>query len=201
MTQNSANDWLAVADACNAAALGSGSWLDALDRLAKITGSRVGQMIGFGSQNTVPFNWATELGPDYYEDFIAVGGGDPAINPLIRKGAELQVLNVAASGDFITQQERRTNPLIAEHAIRHDIPHVCLTPLIKEDGVMVGLAVFRSSRQGEIDDQQRALFASIAPYVRMAVKTQMALHCLSLAPWKRFHCQYLSATAPVWCDP
>ncbi|QKT03978.1 helix-turn-helix transcriptional regulator [Ectothiorhodospiraceae bacterium 2226] len=169
------DDWLAVADAAQAAAVGAGAWLVVLEALAAITGSRAGELIGLGAANTVPFNWVSELGPDWAEEFLAIGGGDPAVNPFVRAGADIPALTVLASADFITREERRRNPFLIEHVRRFDIPYICLTPLIKERDGLVGLAVMRSSRQGEIGPLQREVFATLAPHLRAAVRTQMAL--------------------------
>src|SRR5690606_20389354 len=62
--------WLAVADAFQAAAVTGAGWDYALRSLAHATGSRCGQLIGLGSANTVPFNWVTDLGPQWVEEFI-----------------------------------------------------------------------------------------------------------------------------------
>jgi DNA-binding CsgD family transcriptional regulator len=167
--------WLSLVDAFSAAAIGTGSWLDALSGLAAGTGSRVGELIGLGSANTVPFNWVTDLGADWVEDFIAIGGGDPDLNPHVRVGSQAAELQVLSSAQFITREERRTNPLLAVHTKQYDIPYICLTPLIKSPVGLVGLAVLRSESEGEISDQQRAIFTSLAPHVRTAVRTQMAL--------------------------
>ncbi|HEY8555310.1 MAG TPA: helix-turn-helix transcriptional regulator [Burkholderiales bacterium] len=167
--------WLAVADAFQAAAVTGAGWDYALRSLAHATGSRCGQLIGLGSANTVPFNWVTDLGPQWVEEFIAEGGADPAVNPVVRFGASIPELRVAASGEFITPEERRRNPFLVGHVRRYDIHHVCLTPLVREEGTLIGLAVLRSKRQGEISHRERAVFASIAPHVRAAVRTQIAL--------------------------
>jgi DNA-binding CsgD family transcriptional regulator len=168
-------NWLSVADAFNAAAVGAGSWLEALDALARATGSRAGELIGLGSEHTVPFNWVSGLGRDWLEDFIAIGGGNPEINPFVREGSRVPVLEVLASCDIVNREERRNSMFLNEHAVLHDVPHVCLTPLLKEDDMLVGMAVLRSAREGEINDEQRAVFTSLAAHVRAAVKTQIAL--------------------------
>lgn len=168
-------DWLAVADRFTAAALGATEWVDALSGLAEATGSRAGELIGLGSDRTVPFNWVSDLGPEWAEEFIAIGGGDPKVNPFVRGGMGIPELTVRASGDFVTRQERRTDPFIVDHLRRYDIPHICLTPLLRKEDSLVGLAVIRSSSQGEIDARQRRVFASLAPHVRAAVRTQMSL--------------------------
>jgi DNA-binding CsgD family transcriptional regulator len=168
-------NWLSVADTFHAAALGAGSWLDALSGLAGATGSRAGELIGLGSEHTVPFNWVAGIGQDWLEEFIAIGGGNPAINPFVRAGSQIPVLKVLASADFVTPEERRSGLFLADFCRRHDTPHICLSPLIKEGGMLVGLAVIRSASQGEIDARQRAVFTTLAPHMRAAVKTQMAL--------------------------
>jgi DNA-binding CsgD family transcriptional regulator len=167
--------WLSIADTFAAAALTDGSWLDALSALAIATGSRAGELIGFGSVNSVPFNYVTDLGPDWVEDFIAAGGGDPEVNPIVRAGSGCSVLHVRSSAEFITPEERRSNPFMAEHAHHFDIPYICLTPLVKESGTLIGLAVLRSAGQGEISANERSIFASIAPHALAAVRTQIAL--------------------------
>jgi len=167
--------WLSVVDAFQTAGVTGDGWYAALDALARATGSRAGELIGLGSANTVPFNWVTDLGPEWVKDFIAVGGGDPAVNPFVRAGAPLPVLEVRSSEEFITAGERRSDRFLNEHVGRYDIPHVCLTPLVKDSGMLVGLAVMRSASQGEIPRAERDTFASIAPHVRAAVLTQMAL--------------------------
>lgn len=167
--------WLTLADALQTAAVTGTGWDSALHSLAHATGSRCGQLIGLGSANTVPFNWVTDLGPQWAEEFIADGGADPAINPIVRFGASIPELKIAASGEFITPEERRRNPFLVGHMRRYDIHHVCLTPLVREEGMLIGLAVLRSKRQGEISRRERTVFASIAPHVRAAVRTQIAL--------------------------
>lgn len=168
-------NWLSVADSFQAAALGAGSWLDALSGLAAATGSRAGELIGLGTGHTVPFNWVTDFGQDWAEEFVAIGGGDPAANPFVRAGAQATALKVLTSADFVTREERRSNYFLADFTRRHDMPYICLTPLIKESGMLVGLAVLRSASQGEIDTRQRKVFASLAPHIRAAVKAQMTL--------------------------
>lgn len=168
-------DWLAIADAFNAAAVGAGSWLDALSGLARATGSRGGQLVGFGSEKAMPFNWATGVGKEWGDDFLAHGGTDPSINPNVRAGASVAPLKVLASADYVSHEQRRGCAFLQDFAHVHDTPYICLTPLIKDQTTHIGLAVLRSHRQGEITARQRALFSTIAPHVRAAVKTQMAL--------------------------
>ena len=167
--------WLRLVDSLNSAALSTGSWLDALTALAQATGSRSGQLIGLGSPAAVPFNWVSELGSEWAVDFAAHGGGDPQQNPMVRAGATSRALEVVSSAEFVTEKERRRNEFLLWSEREHDLAYICLTPLIKEDPMHVGLAVMRSTKEGEISPRERAVFASIAPHVRAAVRMQMAL--------------------------
>jgi DNA-binding CsgD family transcriptional regulator len=168
-------EWLAVADAACAAAVGALSWNDALAALATATGSRSGQLIGVDAANSVPFHYTTDLGPNYMEEFAAIGGGDPRVNPVVRAGAQQPALKTLSTAEFITPKERRRSEFLLEHARRYDISYACLTTLIKEPGMLIGLAVLRSVRQGEISHAQRRVFTSLAPHLRMAVRMQTAL--------------------------
>lgn len=166
--------WIEVVDAFANAPL-SGDWLQGLSLLSDLTGSRSGELIGLGSANSVPFNWVSNLDKSYADDFIAMGGGDPAENPFVRVGTQLPALQVVSSEDFLSSRERRYNRFLVEHVKRYDIPYICLTPLVKSAELLVGLAVMRSSSQGEITTAERDLFTSIAPHVRAAVRMQMSL--------------------------
>lgn len=172
---HSDDDWLALADTFTAAALGADTWDNALSGLAQGTGSRIGELIGIGSDNTIPFNFITDLGPEWHDEFLAAGGADPRINPFVRVGSQIPALQVRSSAEIIAPAERKRSYYLADFARRHDMQHVCLTPLIKDHNGLVGLAVIRSGRQGEIEARQHELFTSLAPHMRAAVKTQLAL--------------------------
>jgi DNA-binding CsgD family transcriptional regulator len=166
---------LSVIESFQNAALDGASWHGALRGLAHATGSRSGELIGLGSEATVPFNIVTDIDPSFVEDFVAIGGGDPRLNPRVRAGASTPVLTVLAESDFISEDEYRNHDHLQHLARRWDVAFSCLTALERSDGILIGLAVMRSSRQGHITDQQRELFAAVAPHVRAAVRTQLAL--------------------------
>lgn len=166
--------WLSLVDAFSSAAL-NGGWLDALSALSTATGSRSGELIGLGSDNAVAFNWVTDLSPEYAEDFVSLDGGNPAVNPFVREGCQLRELQVLASQDFVSPEDTRKNPFLIHQAKYHDISHICLSNLLKNDAMLIGLAVMRSVKQGPISPRQRGLFTSIVPHVRAAVRTQITL--------------------------
>lgn len=166
---------LSVIDRFQSAALGEATWLDAVDGLARATGSRTGQIIGLGSDAAVPFNWMTEMPPESSDDFLAAGGGDPRVNRRVGVGSAVPELCVVADGDFPAYGRHDDPPAIRNWIDRFDVPHICLTPLIKRNGLLVGLAVLRSRKNGHIDQEQRRVFSHLAPHLRAAVRTQMTL--------------------------
>ena len=164
-----------AAELFQAAGLGQVTWEAALDGLAAVTGSTGAQLIGLGSDATVPINLMTGVPPETGRDFVAVGGGDPAINSRVRVGmraAELEVLDETA---FTTAADMRLNPEYAEWIRRYDMHHTCLTNLVKEPERNAGLALLRAERQGNVNDEQKRAFAALAAHARAAVRTQMAL--------------------------
>lgn len=166
---------LAVADQFYSAALGDGSWYEALDGLARATGSRSGQMISINSNGALPFNLVTNIDPTCTADFEAVRGGDPEWSPRVKAGIQAPILKAVAENDFITPDEHRRHLHYQVFARPWDIPYICLTTLDRRDGVVIGLAVCRSEREGHINSAQRAVFTAIVPHARAAARMHVAL--------------------------
>jgi len=166
---------LAVIDRFQSAALGEATWLEALDGVAGATGSRTGQIIGLGSEAAVPFNWMTEMPEESSRDFLEAGGGDPRVNRRVGLGGAIPELQVLADGDFAAYGRPDDPAGLKAWVDRYDVPHICLSPLIRQEGLLVGLAVLRSRKNGHISDEQRRVFAHLAPHLRAAVRIQMTL--------------------------
>lgn len=165
--------WIRTVDAFGNAALDGEGWYQALEMLAEATGSDHGQLIGLGAEAAIPFNLWT-IDPDVVREFDELGYGDPARNPRVRAGSAIPELTVLADHDFITPEETKTN----EHYkwSRHaGLSYICLSPLIYTGSMLIGLAVSRSERTGHVSKKEKQLFASFAPHVRAAVRTQMLL--------------------------
>lgn len=164
-----------LTDAFHAAALGTGSWYEALDGLAKATGSSTGELIGIGL-NTIEFNVMTNVDMvSFNRDFLASGGHDPSWNIRVRAGMSAPILKALAESDFISPSEHKRDPHYQEFSRRWDFLYTCLATLDRNENGVVGLAVLRSEREGHITDAQRQVFATLAPFVRSAVLTQKAL--------------------------
>ena len=167
--------WLAIADEFYNAAVDNNRWYSALAKLAAATGSRTGELITIGSNAVVPINLMTNMDPGVHSAAAELRIGDPAINPRVKAGMTSPVLKVMAECDFITPEEHAINQHYNEFARPWDIPYICLATLERQEDLLIGLAVCRSEREGHINDQQREVFASLAPHVRAAVKMQIAL--------------------------
>jgi DNA-binding CsgD family transcriptional regulator len=167
--------WLALADRFHAAALDGKGWYAALEGLAEATGSVSGELICLGADAAVHLNIMTNTSPELLAAFVAGNGGDPNINPRVKAGMEARLLDVLAESDFITPAEHERHPHYREFARPFDIPYICLATLDRPRNGLIGLAVTRTEKQGHIDAEQRRVFASIAPHVRAAVRTHIAL--------------------------
>ncbi|MGH8175634.1 MAG: helix-turn-helix transcriptional regulator [Steroidobacter sp.] len=167
--------WLTLTDAFHSAAIDGKGWYAALEGLAHATGSQTGELIGIGMDAAVPLNIMTGIDPGFHQAFIDIGGGDPRINPRVKAGMEAPVLKVMAESDFITPDEHKRHPHYREFARPWDVPFICLATLQRQHGMLIGLAVIRTRKQGHINRTQRRAFASVAPHVRAAVRAHIAL--------------------------
>ncbi len=167
--------WLGLADRFQTAGVSGTGWYEALAALAHATGSQHGQLICIGDDATVPIDILTDIDPVCHDAFVVLGGGDPDINPRVRAGMNAPLLKVMAECDFITPEEYRHHPHYREFAIPYGVPYICLATLDRSPGMLTGLAVNRTQRQGHITEPERAVFSSLAPHVRAAVRTQAAL--------------------------
>ncbi len=167
--------WLAIADEFYNAAVDSSRWHSALERLAAATGSRTGELITIGHDAVVPVNLMTNMDPAIHAAAAECRIGDPALNPRVKAGMTSPVLKVMSECDFLTPEEHAIHPHYNEFARPWDIPYICLATLERQKDLLIGLAVCRSEREGHINDEQRRVFASLAPHVRAAVKMQIAL--------------------------
>jgi DNA-binding CsgD family transcriptional regulator/GAF domain-containing protein len=166
---------LALTDTIHAAGLGTQGWESALEAVADATGSRTGQLIGVGSDTAVPFNFVTNADPDFAPAFAEAGGGDPAINPRVGAGGVVPILKVLTESDYLTEEEYKRHPFVREMDLRWGYAFTCLTPLERRDGMLFGLAVLRTKTQGHISSPQRGAFTALAPHMRAAVRTRLAL--------------------------
>jgi DNA-binding CsgD family transcriptional regulator len=167
--------WLELTSLFSGAALGESSWDAALSALAAACGARSGELVGFGPPPFNTFNWVSNLDPAGLPDFLAIDGGNPAVNPRVAAGLNAPLLKALTEQDYISPANRKRYGSFFDFCHRHDIPYICQTTLLRQEGMLIGLSVLRSERQGHVCEQGRQVMTAIAPHVQLAVRTQMAL--------------------------
>ena len=169
-----------VAEKFQLAGLGGMAWDEAVGDLAALAGASAGELIGLGADAAVPFNLITGHDADVSERFIAAGGGDPNINSRVRIGGRARELEVLDETAFTTAEDMARHEPYADWIHRYDFASICLTPLVRDEGLLVGLAVIRTAKQGLISPDEKRAFAEVAAHARGAVRTQLLLQRRSL---------------------
>lgn len=169
------DEWLALADDFYGAAMTMNGWHRALGGLARATGSRSGELICIAADGTATTHVVTNLDPDALQHFDQSRGGMPQVNPRVQAGFKANILDPVTESDFITPEEHRRHPHYREFAFPWDLAFICLTTLHREPGMTIGMSVIRSEREGHINDEQKNVFATLAPHVRAAVRMQQLL--------------------------
>ncbi|WP_185206149.1 helix-turn-helix transcriptional regulator [Sphingomonas sp. NBWT7] len=164
------DDWGMFEDA----ALGTGSWDTALGHLATVTGSKRCQLIAFGSDQWLPFNWVTNLSDADMALFDSIDGHNPATNFRLR--AE------QATNDQISFERHYDHARLAtgptdyiECCEQTAMPYGCQTMLENDARGALGLALLRSRKDGRTTDAHRETFRRAARHVRSAARLQIAL--------------------------
>jgi DNA-binding CsgD family transcriptional regulator len=167
----SVDDPAAVANLFHSAAVGHVDWNVALSAQAALTGS----FIGFGKADAMTFYCENAIAPQMIDEFKAARGYDPNVNSRMRIGLRARPLEILDEHDFTTAFDMERHPEYGAYLRKADAAHICLTSLLREDGMTVGLSVLRTQAQGHIPAGERRAFAEIAPHVRSAARTYLAL--------------------------
>jgi DNA-binding CsgD family transcriptional regulator len=163
--------WLSLIETFQCAACGAESWETALHGFADATGSRSAQLTGIVSNTALSFNILTNADPKLSE----IVAETVSINPRVKPASEAPVLKVIAEADFITPEDWRNHRFYQEIALPWDSPFIAMATLERQQNALIVVATIRSARDGHITPQQRETFAALAPHIRSAVRTQIAL--------------------------
>lgn len=164
-------EWVALIDAFQTAALGIGSWEDALRGCARATGSRSMQLAGIVSGSTVLFNVIPDIDPAIHAEFAR----SVPFNPRIPVVEHSPILEVTADCDITAPEVYHKSRFYREVTRPFDIPYVCLANLEKSEDTSIALAALRSHGDGHITVPQREIFTKLVPHVRAAIRMQLAL--------------------------
>jgi DNA-binding CsgD family transcriptional regulator len=106
---------------------------------------------------------------------MQIDGADPKNNSSVCVGSAAPELTILENHHFTTEEDRRRFSDYAALIDRFDFPFRYLTPLVRQGPVLIGLAVNRCPKKGQITKEQRRAFAAIAPHARSGVRAQLAL--------------------------
>src|ERR1700730_1236929 len=163
--------WLSIIDALHSASIGGQRWEIGLQACADATGSRSAQLVGIDSNTSLAFNILTNVDPE----LSTIVADTVSINPRVKPVRDAPVLRVIAEADFMAPEEWRRHPFYQEIALPWDVPFIAMTTLERQENTFIVLAAVRSQREGHITTQQREIFSALAPPVRRAVRTHLAL--------------------------
>lgn len=156
------------------AALAPSQWLAVLGELADATGSSRAELIGIAGKSRL-FDWISAMDPSMPADFAMAGAYSPAVNYRIAADMGSQPLTIVHEADY----DRVRPSLISDDYVdvceRYHMPFGCQTSLIRDNGILVGLSVHRSRRDGRTSEAQRETFRRAATGALLAVRMQQAI--------------------------
>lgn len=172
MTIPSAVDGADLQDAFLSAPFVDDGWETALKLLADRTGSSRAHMLGLGGPAAL-FNLMPDVDDSYQREFLEIEGWRPEVNWRVAvTGRSLQILS---EEDYDRAKERHPSDAYEEHIRRWDGLFGCQTSLIRDDDLLIGLAVLRSRKDGRTNRRDRDVFAAGAAHALAAVRMQHAI--------------------------
>lgn len=171
---SSARDGDPWADIFLSAALDPGRWDGAIRAMAQATGSRHGQLIGFGP-GAMAFNWISDVDTDIFTKSATIDQSAPDLNfRVAADGLHNRPAVVHEAHYDIARQALRSDDYL-DLCADYDIFDGCQTRLMLDNDMMIGLALLRAREDGRTTQEQRDLFAHIAGHARTAVRLQQAI--------------------------
>lgn len=164
-----------LVDLAGRAPFGDGGWTAVLEELASATGSLRAQLMGMGRNASIPFNLVTNAPEKGIEEFAAIDGANPDLNWRVRAAIGVEPLRVVSERHYEAARRDIRIDVVNEFMDRYDMPFGCQATIIGEPDMLVGLSVLRSRADGPSTPDTWRIFEAVAPHVRSAVKTAIAL--------------------------
>lgn len=162
------------ADRFLSAALEPHRWDEALTAMAAATGSRHGQLIGVGP-DAVTFNWISEIDQERIDRPETRAMHRPEYNFRVTADIMSDGTGVLHEAHYDAARRVLKGDDYLDLCVDLDIFDGCQTRLTMDDGMMTGLALLRSRKDGRTSQEQRDLFAHIAGHARTAIRLQRAI--------------------------
>ncbi|MEG3179552.1 helix-turn-helix transcriptional regulator [Sphingomonas sp. LT1P40] len=166
-----ARGWTDRDDRFVAAALEPAQWIPALEELAVATGSDRAQLIGFGADYGVDFNWANgDL--SIIDAFAPV---PPNLNFRVRANMAFPDAAIIDERHYAQTIPTLESDAYVDLCREWGILHGCQTNLRDGADGLIGLALLRSEATGPTDADTRAMFDDARRDAAAAVALQIAL--------------------------
>ena len=150
------------------------NWDRAIRAMAAATGSRHGQLIGFGP-GASSFNWISDIDDSIVAKTATIDQSRPDLNYRVAADALRDSPTIVHEAQYdVARQSLRADDYL-DLCADFDIFNGCQTRLLAGRDGMIGLALLRDSKDGRTTQEQRDLFGAIAPHVRTAVLLQRAI--------------------------
>lgn len=146
-----------------------------MEGLADALLSRTGQLIAIGRDALVPLNIMTNMPPEAASEFDAFDGGSPVVNSRVRAGLTSPEMKFLDEADFDRAGDIARTPEFGEWIERYRVGYTAITTLLREKDSLVGLAVFRSTSEEAMNDEEKRGFAALAANLRAAVVLNQAV--------------------------
>lgn len=152
-----------------------GQWMIALDRIAAATGSRMGQLIGWISDQRPPMNLLTDTLAISEDDWLSAGGTSTKANPMMHAGSRLPAMTTILDVEVCLKQSKEERTLWGNFFDPCDVPHMGAIVLSKHDGDHLALAMMRRRREGPLSGDQKKIFEDCARAALQASQLSKAL--------------------------
>jgi DNA-binding CsgD family transcriptional regulator len=162
------------ADMFLSAALEPEKWGDAIREMAVATGSRHGQLIGFGA-GASGFNWISDIDTSIVPRGAVIDQAQPDQNFRVAADQLPDRPDIVHEAHYDMARPSLRSDDYLDLCSDFDIFDGCQTRLIGARDQMVGLALLRNRKDGRTTQDQRDMFAHIAGHARSAVLLQQAI--------------------------
>jgi DNA-binding CsgD family transcriptional regulator len=164
-----------LAQAFLAAAVEPERWLGVLSDVASACRSDHAQIIGFGPDYDVAFNFVSGIDAETLRRFDAIDHGSPLINYRVAASVAAGPHAVLHEAHYAVARAGLAGDAYLDLVHDVDIPHGCQTNLRRDEHHLLGFALMRSERTGPTNAAVRADFAELRDYAVGAAALQVSL--------------------------
>lgn len=158
-----------------AAAVEPERWLGALADAAATTRSDHAQIIGFGPDYGVTFNFVSGIDAAVLRAFETIDHGSPLVNYRVAASLSARAGAVVHESHYTAARGALVTDAYLDLVHDADIPHGCQADLRRDEHNLLGFALLRSERNGPTNAAVRADFAELRDYAVGAAALQVAL--------------------------